>query len=280
MHRFSRFLCVALAVSVLSISGCEKGKDDKSDIKKSESSVAESKMESLSEVSNIGKYLSNMAEKLSNGYTMHCTVTTSNSDKVIKLTRAVNGESVYQLQEESVGGYGIISVDGNTYNFDNAAGMYQKTDADARLSIIEEVINRNLPMSDECDYDSCEDVQIEQYVFAGESYITNISFVFDKKSGDLQKYSLRYSVEGHDDVIETRTIDKLQYEADEQYFDTAFLENMTDFGSLNDEDRQTFCKKVCTGRGITDTDLTQFNLCQEDFKDIEFSAFLNLIYTL
>lgn len=284
MRILNRSLYICLAASVALLSGC--GKDNKTSSKEDEknsSSIVQSSNDSSSkaEESHIGKYLNALADKMKQGsYTMKCTVKSENNDEVMKLVRVVSNKNVYQLQEEKVGSYGIISVDGKSYNFDNAAGMYQKTDAELPLSIVEEVVNRNLPQSEDIEIELSEGTTAERYIFTGESYITYITFVFDENNGELMECILTYSIEGEEEVNEIRTVDYFEYEADESYFDTSFLEKMTDFGKMTKDEKLTFCKNVCSERGITSDDLDEYDLSEDDFTSIEFSAFLNLIYSV
>lgn len=284
MRILNKTVCICLAASILVLSSC--GKDNKASSDKNEksaSSVAQSVADSSSkaEKSNIGKYLNAVAEKIKQGtYTMKCTVKADNSDEEMKLVRAVDNKNVYQIQQEKAGSYGIISAEGKTYNFDNATGMYQKTDAKPPLSIIEEVVNRNLPRSEDIEVELPQGTTAERYIFTGESYITYITFVFDVKTGDLKQCVLTYSIEGEDEVNETRTIDSFELAADKSYFDTSFLVKMADFGDMTKDEKLTFCKKVCKERGITSDDLDEYDVSEDDFRNIEFSAFLNLIYSV
>lgn len=287
MRIINKIFCVSLAALMLALSGCgkEEGSSSKTESKTESSSVGVKKSDaeesSLKEQSNAGEYLTRLAEKLNQSeYTMKCTVTGSAYDGEIKLTRAVSGQNVYQTQQESNGSYGVISVDGKTYNFDTSAEMYQSTEAEPPLSIVEEVINRNLPFTKgNTEVDDNEAVT-EQYTFTGDTYITNITFFFDKKSGDLIKYTLKYTIEGQDDMTETRIVDSLSFEADKSIFDLSFLDSMTDFDGITEDERVSFCSNICSKKGMTSEDLNNMDISEEDFKKMDFSTFLNLIYSI
>ena len=287
MRNFNKVLCVWLAAFTLICSGCGKEESASKSESKADSSTTEvvnsssGESSSLAEESNAGKYLTKLAEKLKQGeYTMKCTVTNSAYDGEVKITRTVSGENVYQIQEESIGSYGVISVDGKTYNFDNLAGMYQQTESEPPQSIIEEVINRNLPMAQDREEDTPDGIVTEQYTYTGDTYITNITFFFNEKSGDLEKYTLKYTIEGQDDMTETRNVDLLSFEADQSVFDLDFIDKMSDFGSMTEDERFDYCKDICSKNGITSDYLNEMDISEDDFKKIDFSTFLNLIYSI
>lgn len=287
MRNFNKVLCVWLAAFTLICSGCGKEESASKSESKVDSSTTEvvssnsGESSSLAEESNAGKYLTKLAEKLKQGeYTMKCTVTNSAYDGEVKITRTVSGENVYQIQEESIGSYGVISVDGKTYNFDNSAGMYQQTESEPPQGIIDEVISRNLPMAEEREEDTADGIVTEQYTYTGDTYITNITFYFDEKSGDLKKYTLKYTIEGQDDMTETRNVDFMSFEVDQSVFSLDFLNQMHDFGSMTEDERFDFCRDVCSQKGITTDYLDKMDISEEDFKKIDFSTFLNLIYSI
>lgn len=287
MRIINKIFCVSLAALMLALSSCgkEEGSSSKTESKTETSSVgvenSDAEESSLKEKSNAGEYLTRLAEKLKQSeYTMKCTVTGSAYDGEIKLTRAVSGQNVYQTQQESNGSYGVISVDGKTYNFDTSAEMYQLTEAAPPLSIVEEVINRNLPFTESNTEVDDNEAVTEQYTFTGDTYITNITFFFDKKSGDLIKYTLKYTIEGQDDMTETRIIDSLSFEADKSIFDLSFLDSMNDFDGMTEDERVSFCSNICSKKGMTSDDLSKMDISEEDFKKMDFSTFLNLIYSI
>ena len=288
MRIINKIFCLSLASLMLAFSGCakEEGSSSKTESKTQSSSVGiensdASEESSLKEQSNAGEYLTRLAEKLKqNEYTMKCTVMNSVYGEEIKLTRVVSGQNVYQTQQERNGSYGVISVDGKTYNFDTSAGMYQLTEAEPPLSIAEEVINRNLPFAEGNAEIDDNGAVTEQYTFTGDTYITNITFFFDNKSGDLIKYTLKYTIEGQDDMTETRIVDSLSFDADKSVFDLKFLDSMTDFDGMTEDERVSFCSDICSKKGITTDDLSKMDISEEDFKKIDFSTFLNLIYSI
>lgn len=288
MININKILCLgAVLAVVVSAAGCGKASDNSSAGKKnssgvssvSESSAADSDS-SKEEKSNIGPYLAKAAESYEKGsYTLKCTVKSSSYEDSIKLTRVVDGDNIYQLQEEKAGKYGVISVDGKVYEFDYASGMYRSAKSAPAMNVVEEVVKNNLPMTKINDAEKEKGFVEEQYTFTGDTYITNVVFYFDENSGDLKKYVMRYSVEGQDDIIETRIIDSMSKDVDKSLFDTGFLKEMTDFESLDENKRLEFCQKVCAQKGITTEMLNEFGLTADSFKTVTFDTFFDLIYT-
>ena len=274
-------ILVAL-MSILAVSGCGKSDDDSKTEESSlavESSQADSQ-ESEDETSNVGEYLKNAAEIYESGrYTLNCTVTSSSYDGDIKLTRVVRGDNIYQLQQEPAGSYGVISVDGKAYDFDYACGMYQAAESVPATTVIEEVINHNLPMTDGHDNNIHEGYVTEQYTFTGDTYITNIEFYFDENTGDLKKYTMKYTIEGQDDITETRIIDSISEEVDESVFSLDFIDELADFEGMSEQQRQGYCQGVCSGKGITADMMNQLDITADDLKTIDFDTFFNLVYT-
>lgn len=281
MIKINKILTVAIAlITVFAAVSCGKNSDDS---KSKESSVAESTVnseESEAEASNIGEYLKKAAEVYQSGsYTMKSTITSSSFEGEIKLTRVVSGDNVYQLQQETAGSYGVVSVGDEAYDFDNACGMYRKSKSVPVTTVIEEVVNQNLPMTDSDDADSDDGYVTEQYTFTGDTYITNVEFCFDKASGELKKYTMKYIIEGQDNIIETRVIDSISSDVDESVFNLDFINEMTDFESMTEEQRQGFCKGICSSKGITTDMMSKLDVTFEDFKTIDFDTFFDLVYT-
>ncbi len=268
---------------LLSAASCSDSKNDSSS-ETAQSSVYDSSAADGSQAEEYkpGKLLENAAKIFQNKkYTLKCTVTDSTSKESTKITKVVNGDDIYQLQETKQGSYGIISSDGKEYAFDNLCGMYKKEKDIFKNSVVEEIINNKISPSksneaqtqDDKTYDS------EHYTYTGDTYITNVTFYFDKKTGELKKYTMRYTVEGNDDVIETRTIDSLTEKVDEKAFSLDFLDKMVDFEEMSDEQRQGFCQGVCSAKNITVDMMNKLGITTESLKTISFETFFNLVYT-
>ncbi|MGN1133305.1 MAG: hypothetical protein ACI4RN_02505 [Oscillospiraceae bacterium] len=284
MAVIKKILCIAGILTVLlSAVSCGGKKNDDSS-KAPQSSVSESSEADSSEIKEYqpGKLLANAAKIFqSKKYTLKCTVTDDNSKDSTKITKVVNGDDVYQIQETKQGSYGIISSDGKEYAFDNLCGMYKKEKDIFKNSIVEEIINNKIPPTESNEAQTQDDelYDSEHYTYTGDTYITNVTFYFDKKTGDLKKYTMRYTVEGNDDVVETRTIDSITQDVDEKAFSLDFLDKMVDFEDMSDEQRQGFCQGVCSAKHITVDMMNKLGITTEGLKDISFETFFNLVYT-
>lgn len=285
MISLNKILCAAAALTVVfSVSGCGKSEDSSSvqeSVKDSSvSDSAESEIESKSDASNIGEHLKKAAKIYESGkYTLKCTVSSTSYDGEIKLTRVVDGDNIYQLQEESAGSYGVISVDGKSYDFDNACGMYKTAKSVPTNNVVQEIVNQNLQVKVPIDAEKEKGYVCEEYTFTGDTYITNIRFYFDEKTDELKKYTMKYTVEGQDDITETRVIDSISSEVDESLFKLDKLNKMVNFEEMSEQQRLGFCQGICSSKGITSAMMSDLGIKVNDFKKIDFDTFFNLVYT-
>ena len=286
MISLNKILCAAAALTIVfSVSGC--GKKDEissaSDSSAKDSSVSDSavsKAESAVDTSNIGEHLKKAAKIYEGGkYTLKCTISSTSYDGEIKLTRVVDGDNIYQLQEEKAGSYGVISVDGKSYDFDNSCGMYKTAKSVPTNNVVQEVINQNLPAKQPNAAEKEKGYVCEEYTFTGDTYITNIRFYFDEKTDELKKYTMKYTVEGQDDITETRVIDSVSSDVDESVFKLDFLKKMVNFEEMSEEQRLGFCQGVCSSKGITKDMMSELGIKVDDFNKIDFDTFFNLVYT-
>lgn len=279
----SKILCALLAFSAaFAVSACGKNDNDSSaaDNVDDASSVVTSKADKdTADASNVGPYLKKAAEIYKSGkYTLKCTVTSTADDGAIKLTRVVNGDDVYQLQQEKKGSYGIISMAGKTYAFDNACGMYKTAKSVPSNNVVEEVVDRNLMQTKSYETEE-QGFVTEQYTFTGETFITNVKFYFDEQTGDLKKYVMKYTVEGQEDITETRVIDSISKTVDDSVFSLDFLDKMVNFENMTEDQRLGFCQGICSSKGITAEMMSNMGIKADNFKTIDFDAFFNLVYS-
>ena len=236
---------------------------------------------SQAEKLNVGEYLQGVADIYSKGeYTLECTLSSTAFDGEIKLTRVVRGEDVYQLQQEALGKHGAVTVDGKSYDFDYLCGMYRERDSKPELNLIEEIIRLNLEQTDTHEEESSQnEYAVEEYTYTGDTYITVMDFYFDKTDKRLVKYTTTYSVEGQDDVTETRVIDRLDNSIDETVFNTDFTYNLADFNSMSEDQRLGFCQGLCGSFGITTDEMYKMGISTDQFKTIDYNTLFNLVYT-
>ncbi len=234
---------------------------------------------SVAETSHIGEYLQQTAQILSGDYTMECTLSGTDIDGEVEITRVVRGDDVYQLQQESLGSNGMLLLDGVCYNFDNVCGIYSTADTTPEINIIEQVVELNLDQTETHIQDSSEDYAVEEYTYTGDTYITVLDFYFEKESGSLAKYTVTYSVEGQDDVTETREINRLDSSIDETVFNTDFTESLADFDGMSEDQRLGFCQGICGSYGISTDDMNEMGITTDNFKTIAYDRFFRLVYT-
>ncbi|WP_124100069.1 hypothetical protein [Ruminococcus sp. Marseille-P6503] len=232
------------------------------------------------EESHIGEYLSGVADIYEQGsYTLQCTVTSTAFDGEVSITRVVRDGDVYQLQQESMGSHGAITLGGRSYDFDYVCGMYRETDSEPELNVIEEVIRLNLDSTSTHEDSSQSGYAVEEYTYIGDTYITVMDFYFDKVTGELIKYTTTYTVEGQDDIVETRTINRLDNNIDESVFNTDFTDSLVDFNSMSEDQRLGFCQGLCGSLGITTDDMYEMNITTDQFKTIDYDTLFKLVYT-
>lgn len=283
MNKIKKICCLLIALSSFVAVGCED--KDNRDLSSLEASSAqnESRTDGSSEEKTenvlVGEHLKNAAKIYESGkYTLKCTVTGDALNRDVKLTRVVNEGNVYQIQEEQSGSYGVVSVHNNSYAFDNACGMYKSVKAIPDRNIVEEIIVQNIPVKNTGVTDDKKYIT-EQYTYTGDTYITNVTFYFDNSTGELKKYVMKYTVEGQDDISETRVVDSISNEVDETVFKLDFLKKMVNFEEMSEEQKMGFCQGVCVSKGINDQMLSDYGIKVDDFKKIEFDTFFDLVYS-
>lgn len=226
MHclRSAAVLCAAL-MTVL-CAGCAEGSDSAADSKNNSSaaSTAENKSVSKSDEkdtdsmeddsseevydvssTSAGRGLTQAYEFLQNeSYSMNVRYTNADGE-VTEIYRVVDGDNYYQRQKNSIGESGSIKVGDEKYDFDIVCGIYRKSSADRLDSVVETIVEENLPKtSTHIAQEDAEIYDVEEYTYTGDTYITVMDFCFDKQTGELVKYTTTYSVEGEDDVTEVR----------------------------------------------------------------------------
>lgn len=293
IKKIAALICAAAVCTAFA--GCSDKQKDKSSSAAAESS-ADSADESASdnskpdessqsddsqqEESNIGEYLQGVADIYANkNYTLECTLSSTQFEGEISILRAVKGDNVYQIQHEGMGDHGTMTLDGVTYDFDNVCGMYRKSDGGSSLNVVDEIVRLNLEQTDTHEQTTEEDYAVEEYTYTGDTYITVMDFYFDKTDKSLVKYVTTYSVEGQDDITETRVIDRLDETVDETVFNTDFTNTLVDFDSMSEDQRLGFCQGLCASFGITTDNMYEMNITTDKFKTIDYDTLLNLVYT-
>ena len=119
----------------------------------------------------------------------------------------------------------------------------------------------------------------EQYTYTGDTFITVIDFFFDKSDGHLVKYTTAYSVEGRDDIVETRTVKKLEKGADTSVFNAYFADTLVNFDTMSEPQRQGFCQGLCATWGVTADEMFRLGVSSDSFGKIDYDTLFTLIHT-
>ena len=244
------------------------------------SAAAESSEVTLSYTprTNTGEKLKAVYDIISKGtYTFECELTGTNVPEPIRITRIVSGNDSYQLQQEKLGDHGTVTFSGKSYDFDYVCGMYRESTEAAQPGIIEQIVKGNVPRTETAVKD--ERYDIEQYTYTGDTFITVIDFYFDKKDGHLMKYDMTYSVEGRDNIVETRTVLRLDNEADTSVFNAYFADTLVNFDSMSEPQKQGFCQGLCATWGITADEMFDLGVSSDSLDKIDYDTLFTLIHT-
>lgn len=257
----------------------ESSEGDSSSLSTQEDSSGQDDSSESGDENTLGEGLQKAYEILSgDSYSMK--VTYKNNEGDVEIYRVKNNNDFYQLQEDRVGKGGIISVDGVCYDFDYVCGIYKEGSPDEFQTVIENVVQMNLPRTQtHINEEDAQNYAVEEYTYTGDTYITTIDFYFDKDTLDLVKYTSFYSVEGEDDLEETREITLLSEQADETVFDISQVENLINFNEMTEEKREGYCQGICLAAGITQEDMTLYGITQEEFQNISYEDFVDFVHS-
>ncbi len=233
----------------------------------------------------------------SDSYSLRMTYTDAEG-KNTDIYRVVDGDNYYQLQKNDVGQSGSIRKDGQSYDFDFVCGICRKSSADKLDSLIETVVSEDLPATaTHIDGEDAALYDVEEYTYTGATYIAVMDICFDKDTGMPVKYTTTYLFESDDDLVEQRTFDELlprsafinsdetptdgedkPGEVDTSVIDTAFIDQLTDFDSLTEEQRMGYCKAIFVTAGVTDDELEGEGFSEEKLKNISYEDLVYLVY--
>ncbi len=295
MNRFKTAAVMLAALCALATGCADKDKTDNSS-----KAAAESKAETVSKADESkadesaadesraeeeeyapGEGIAKMAEIFSQPYTYSVSVTFSDDpDSLIKITAAYDGES-YMVTNKETNDTGLpadtayIYTDSVGYTIDYNIGAYVTGIADAG-NIADIIIENKLEQTSTRIPADTEGYIVEEYTYTAAAYITVYDIYFDEDY-DPVKYTVSYSVEGEDDLVQNVQIDSLKNEAEK--IDSSFLDDLTDFNALTEDERLAFCQQLCNELGITTDDMGLQGITPDDFKRISFLDLMELIYT-
>lgn len=288
VKRIASFICGS--VMLFSAAGCSdietasSGAESSSSAPDSSSAAApeaeSTAGRSYAPTTEIGDKLKKVCEIYDSGcYTLECTLTGTNISGETRITRVEKNGDLYQVQHERLGDFGTVTLSGRSYDFDYICGMYRERESAPVLNIIKQIEIQGVPRTnihapgEKAEYDT------EQYTYTGDTYMTVLDFCFDKKDGHLIKYDTTYSVEGQDDIVETRTVTRLDTEADESVFNAYFTDTLVNFGTMTEEQRLGFCQGLFASYGIDTEDLSEFGVTSSGLGKIDYDTLASLVHT-
>lgn len=189
----------------------------------------------------------------SSRYSMNVRYTDSEGN-VTEIYRVVNDGDFYQLQKNKIGESGSVKVGDECYDFDKVCGIYRKSSAESLDSVIETVVDQKLPRTNtHIDPADTVNYDVEEYTYTGDTYITVMDFCFDKNNGELVKYTTTYSVEGMDDVTETREFYNLIPSAPEKADSSTADSSVLDESSQLDTDSSSYADTDSSSEAYSDS---------------------------
>lgn len=246
-----RFLAAFTALLITaSLCACSKNKsEDSSDKENSVKTAANSSSDdsgSLTADQEVeqGELIKKAYEKFGENYTLKERIT-DNNNKSSTVTLTVKGDDFCRMQETSAGKSGTLKAGEEAYDFDYVCAMYKTAEEPQSENMIKAVVDNKLPQTKtHISEDDLKDYDVEEYTYAGGTYMTVLDFCFDKNSGELVKYHVCYITEGNDDLVQTREITDISDKADSELLNLGAVKALTDFEKLDAEKRLEFCKNA------------------------------------
>ena len=283
VRRITAAVCALLMIFTAGCSGDDGSSSSVTEPQVTEPPVTTSGAAEMSEGSSApsmetGEKLKAVYDILSEGsYTFEVELTGTNVPEPIHITRIVSGSDSYQLQQEKLGDHGTVTFSGKSYDFDYVCGMYRESTEAAQPGIIEQIVRGRVPKTEAAVRD--KEFDIEQYTYTGDTFITVIEFFFDRKDGHLVRYDMTYSVEGKDDIVETRKVLRLDNEADTSVFNAYFADTLVNFDTMSEPQKQGFCQGLCATWGITADEMFELGVNSDSFEKVDYDTLFTLIHT-
>lgn len=287
-----KLLIILAAVLCLNFTACSgKGSESSSaadsSSSQSESSEADdkgssSKAESSSSQVKQGKRIKAAYKKLSNkNYSFKEKITDQNGD-VTDVVYTAEGDNFASVNKNKYGESGIVKIDDAVYEYDEVCGVYRILSVSSiskTSNFIKAVVENNLPQTntrinskDKKKYD------VEEYTYAGSTYITVLDFCFDKKSGDIVKYYVTYIVEGKDNAQQTREITDISDKSDSDLISDKKVKELKNFDEMTEAEKTTLWNDLSDKYNITDEKKTAENMTDEKIKTMGYEEFTAGVY--
>jgi hypothetical protein len=227
----------------------------------------------------LGAGLENTRQLFSGDYTYN--VVTTFSDTPDEETSAVmkkQGDKVYitYTDKGSKKPDRAYYYDGTTaYDIDFGLKIYSSREVWNDYNLILSLINSEPENTEAHPSDDEDGFTTEQYTYPGDTYMTVFDFRFDKDN-TLVDYTVTYTVEGQDDIVQSCKVNSLKEKAE---IAGDPLEGLNDFGSMTEDQRLGFCQGICGERGISTDNMYEMNITTDDLKRIDYETFTTLVYT-
>ncbi len=227
----------------------------------------------------LGAGLENTRQLFSGDYTYK--VVTTFSDTPDEETSAVmkkQGDKVYitYTDKGSKKPDRAYYYDGTAaYDIDFGLKIYSTREVWNDYNLILSLINSDPENTEAHPSDDEDGFTTEQYTYPGDTYMTVFDFRFDKDN-TLVDYTVTYTVEGQDDIVQSCKVNSLKEKAE---ISGDPLEGLNDFGNMTEDQRLGFCQGICGERGISTDNMYEMNITTDDLKRIDYETFTTLVYT-
>jgi hypothetical protein len=261
-------------------SSAEENTDESSSAAESDSQAEE---DSATDSYEPGENLANTAALFDGSYTYKAKVTYSDTEGEAELIQVSDGENFYQRNTES-GTEGLaadvayLGTESGCKEIDYNLGVYAECDEMSGLNIFKRIIEEQLEITSTHIPEDTGDYTVEEYTYTGDTYMTVYDLYFDK-DGNISSYTVTYTVEGSDDIIQTVEILSVTDEADETLFDEKNLDELKDFDAMTEDERLAFCQGVCSQYSISTDNMYEMDITTDGLKRIDFDSFSSLVYT-
>ncbi|WP_028506026.1 hypothetical protein [Ruminococcus sp. FC2018] len=179
----------------------------------------------------------------------------------------------------------VVCTGNTTYRYDDKTKAFSRKvgeiNEDPTGNLIVQTVKQSLePTRTHIDPQEEKKYDAEEYTYTAGTYITVLDFYFDKTTGELKKYTVTYSIEGKDNEVETREIEKMStVSADVPAFNEKELtdKGYVHFEGFTEQKREEFCRQVMRDNKITNETLYNVGLTTYDLKTVSYIDFASAV---
>ena len=179
----------------------------------------------------------------------------------------------------------VVCTGNTTYRYDDKTKAFSRKvgeiNEDPTGNLIVQTVKQSLePTRTHIDSQEEKKYDAEEYTYTAGTYITVLDFYFDKTTGELKKYTVTYSIEGKDNEVETREIEKMStVSADVPAFNEKELtdKGYVHFEGFTEQKREEFCRQVMRDNKITNETLYNVGLTTYDLKTVSYIDFASAV---